>query len=99
MKLSRDARSVRVIASKARSSPIPRSRGTGEWWDPTSPKHFRGRAISPKAPRPQTRTALEMGPYPEGPRAASGEPKTNSAEPDLRSLRRLWRGGAFAPCA
>ena len=75
MKLSRDARGVMVIASKARSGPIPRSRGAGEWWDLTSPKHFRGRAISPKAPRRQTRTALEMGPYPEGPWAASGGQK------------------------
>ncbi len=97
--LSRVARSVRVFASKARSSPIPRSRGTGEWWDPTSPKHFRGRAISPKAPRLQTRTALEMGPHPGGPRAASGEPKTNSAEPDLRSRRRLREDKASARCA
>ena len=40
-----------------------------------------------------------MGPYSGGPRAASGEPKTNSAGPGLRSLRRLWRGGAFALCA
>ena len=99
MELLRGARGVMVIASKARCGPIPRSRGTGEWWEPTSPKHFRGRAISPKAPRPQTRTALEMGPHPGAPQAASGEPKTNSAEPVLRSLRRLWRGGAFARCA
>ena len=55
--------------------PDPAVAGMDEWWDPTSPKHFRGRAISPKAPRPQTRTALEMGPYPEGPRAASGGQK------------------------
>ena len=67
--------------------------------NPTSPKHFRGRAISPKAPRPQTRTALEMGPYPGGPRATSGEPKTNSAEPDLRSRRRLREDKASTPCA
>ena len=65
----------------------------------TSPVHFRGRAISPKAPRPQSRNALEMGPYPGSPRATSGEPKTNSAGPGLRSLMRLWRGGAFALCA
>ena len=30
--------------------------------NPTSPKRLRGRAISPKAPRPQTRTTAEIGP-------------------------------------
>jgi hypothetical protein len=50
--------------------------------NPTSPTHLRGRAISPKAPRPQSRTAAnahlsETGFYPGGPRAASGRPKTN----------------------
>ncbi len=65
----------------------------------TSPVHFRGRAISPKAPRPQSRNALEMGPYPGSPRATSGEPKTNSAGPDLRSRRRLREDKASTRCA
>jgi hypothetical protein len=48
----------------------------------TSPKHLRGRAISPKAPRPQSRTAAnaylsETGSYLGGLRAASGRAKTN----------------------
>ena len=92
---------ARVFGDRLQGSlqPDPAAAGTDEWWDPTSPKHFRGRAISPKAPRPQTRTALEMGPHPGAPQAASGEPKTNSAEPDLRSLMRLRQGGTFTRCA
>ena len=51
-----------------------------------SPKHLRGRAISPKAPRPQTRTTAEpdrseIGPYLGSSRAAPWGPSTNSASP------------------
>ena len=68
----------------------------------TSPKHLRGKAISPKAPRPQTRTTADMdhrrdqtaadtdrseiGPYLGGPRTTSGGQKTINAPNPLQPV-------------
>ena len=75
-------RFIRLQSSGFQSSLNLHRLRKGTATNPTSPKHLRGRAISPKAPRPQSRTAANAhlsvtGSYPGGPRAATGRAKTN----------------------
>ena len=79
--------------------PQPHPHASAVYWKdghshcPTSPKRLRGRAISPKAPRPQTWIAAEpnrrrpdrseIGPYLGGPRAASGGAKKPTVSDDV----------------